>query len=102
MAGSSRVSAILYEQSDLRGQPPIELREPVRPKALDFPQDRRRIVQQRLNVDALAVRCKRREVAWTAREHVDRAVVIQPPQMVEGDADLQDALVEVADVATFR
>jgi hypothetical protein len=45
------------------------------------------------------VRRERREIARAARQEVDRAVVVQAAQLVEGDADLQDALVEIADVA---
>src|SRR6266850_778410 len=41
------------------------------------------------------------EVGRSARQHVDGAVMVQPTQVVERDADLQDALVEMADVAAL-
>ena len=76
-------------------------REAVRAEALDLRERGGGIVEQRRDVHPLAARRERRQVARSARQHVDRAVVIQPPQVMERDADLQDALVEIADVAAL-
>src|SRR3989454_8093123 len=91
---------ILYE-SYLGDERPVELRETGGSEAFDLAQRRRRIVEQRLDVDALAPRRKRREIPRTARQQVDGAVMIQAAELIERDADLQDALVEIADVATL-
>src|SRR2546425_9929463 len=91
---------ILYE-SYLGDERPVELRETGGSEAFDLAQRRRRIVEQRLDVDALAPRRKRREIPRTARQQVDGAVMIQAAELIERDADLQDALVEIADLATL-
>src|SRR3712207_5681159 len=43
-----------------------------------------------------------RKVAQAAAELIDRAAPIPPAQMVEADTDLQDPLVEVADMVRLR
>src|SRR5256712_5081736 len=91
---------ILYE-SYLGDERPVELRETGGSEAFDLPQRRRRIVEQRLDVDALAPRRKRREIPRTARQQVDGAVMIQAAELIERDADLQDALAEIADRVTL-
>src|SRR2546422_2530284 len=89
------------DEAYFRDERPVELRQTGRSQPFDLAQCRRRIVEQRLDVDALAPRRKRREIARTPRQQVDRAVMIQAAELVERDADLQDALVEIADVATL-
>src|SRR2546428_8073794 len=91
---------ILYE-SYLGDERPVELRETGGAEVFALARRRRRIVDQRLDVDALAPRRKRREIPRTARQQVDGAVMIQAAELIERDADLQDALVEIADVATL-
>src|SRR2546428_2735311 len=91
---------ILYE-SYLGDERPVELRQTGRAEVFALARRRRRIVEQRLDVDALAPRRKRREIPRTARQQVDGAVMIQAAELIERDADLQDALVEIADVATL-
>ena len=78
---------------------PVELGETVRAKAVYFAQGGGGGVEQRQDVHALATRGEWGEVHLTPRQHVDGAVVIPFPQVMEGDPDLQDALVEIADVA---
>jgi len=85
----------------LRRERPVELSETARPKPLHLAQSPRGIGQQTLDIDPLAGGRKWREIGRTARQHVDRAMVVEPPEMMEGDADLQDALVQVAHVATL-
>ena len=58
-------------------------------------------VEQRLDIHALAARRERRKVALAACQHVHGAVVIELAQVMECDANLQDALVQIADVAGF-
>ena len=84
-----------------RRERPVEFSEPILPEPLHFHECRGRISNQGCDVDALAPRRERRQVARAARQHVDRAVVIQPPQMMERDADLQDALIETAHLTSF-
>src|SRR5258706_8400911 len=96
---SSRVSAILYDDAYAWDQTPVENPQPIRAQALHLTQRGRRVVQQRLHVDAPAARRERGQIPRPARQHVDGAVMVQALQVMKGDADLQDALVEVADVA---
>jgi hypothetical protein len=88
-------------ETHLRGQAPVEFGQSVRPEPLHLAKRPRRIVEQRLDVDALTRRCERGEIRRAAGQHVDSSMVVQPPQVVEGDADLQDALVEIPDPAPF-
>ncbi len=81
---------------------PVEFRQAGRPQTLDLAQGDGGVGQQRLHVHALAARRERRQVAGSAREHIYRAVVVEPAQMMKRDADLQDALVEIADVSPLR
>src|SRR5450830_745710 len=81
------------------GEPPVEFGEPVRAETLDLFERQSRRSEQRIDVDALAVRRERTQIVRAARQHVDRPVMVETPQMMEGDADLQDALVEAAHLA---
>jgi len=82
-----------------RRQPPVELPEAIGAQPLDFGERARGRVDERRHVDALAAWRKRREISRPAREHVDRPVVISLAQMMKGDADLQNPLIEIAHVA---
>jgi hypothetical protein len=86
---------------DRRHETPVEFAESIRSQPIDLSQHLRRIVKEPSHVDALTARRERREVPGPAREHIHRAMVIAPAQVVEGDADLEDPLVQVPDVATF-
>ena len=88
-------------EADGRHERPVEFREPILPEALHFDQCRTGIRNQPCDVDPLTPWCERGEVAHSARQHVDRAVVIQTSQMMERHADLQDALIEKPDVAAL-
>src|SRR5712692_7342033 len=81
---------------------PVEFGEALGSEPLHFAQRRRRVTQQRCDVHALAARRERRKVLRAARQHVHRAVMVQPAQVMKGDANLQNTLVEVADVAALR
>ena len=76
-------------------------REPIGTETLHFRQRNRGIVEKPLDINALTPRRKRRQVARAARQHVHGPVVISAPEMVKGDANLQDALIEAAHVAWF-
>src|ERR1700730_16857172 len=65
---------------------PVEFRQAGRPQTVDLAQRRGGIRQQRLHVHALAAGRERRQISRSAREHVDRAVVVEPAQMVKRDA----------------
>src|SRR5712692_2452047 len=91
-----RIRFVFTLQDDLRCQTPIELREPGGPEALDFVEGRGGRLEQRRHVDALAARGERRQMARASGEHVHGPVVVPAPQVMEGDADLEDALVETA------
>jgi uncharacterized protein len=93
-------SASFY--SHLGRQAPIEVVQTIGAETVHFAQGRGRGVEERLHVDALAARRERRQILLAARQHVHRAVVIALPQMMEGDANLQNALIQVANVAAFR
>ena len=82
-------------EADGRRERPVEFRKPILPELLHFRQCRAGIRNQRGDVDALTPWRERGEVAHAARQHVYRAVVIQTPQMMERDADLQDALIQM-------
>ena len=87
--------------ADSRRERPVEFSEPILSEPLDFHECRGRICNQGCNVDTLTSWRERREVAHAARQHVDRAVVIQTPQMMERDADLKNALIEKPDLTIF-
>ena len=87
-------SGILLNQPHRGCEAPVEFGQALGSKPVDFGQSGRRGIEERPNVDALAVRSKRREIHGTAGQHVHRSVVIQPPEMKERDADLQDALIQ--------
>src|SRR5262245_60429132 len=80
-------------------QAPIKLVQPRRPKTVDLPQRSGGRVEQRLHVHALAARRERRKVVLSASQHVHGAMMIELAERMERDADLQDALIQVADVA---
>ena len=80
---------------------PVEFSEPILPEPLHFHECRGRICNQGCDVDALAPRREGREVSHAARQHVDRAMVIQTSQMMERDADLKNALIEKPDLTIF-
>lgn len=88
-------------EADGRRERPVEFRKPILPELLHFRQCRAGIRNQRGDVDALTPWRERGEVAHAARQHVDRAVVIQPSQMMERHADLQDALIEIPNLTIF-
>jgi hypothetical protein len=100
-----RNPAILYAtgrvrfKPDLRRQTPVELRQAVRTELVDLIERVACSLEQRGDVHALTSRGERREVHRSAGEHVDGAVVIEPPQVVKRDADLQDALIEAPHLA---
>jgi hypothetical protein len=80
---------------------PVEVSEPILPEALHFHESRGRIRNKGCDVDALTPWRERREVSHAARQHVDRAMVIQTPQMMKRDADLKNALIEKPDLTIF-
>ena len=86
-------------QADHRHESPVEIPEPIWPELLYSPQRSRGIDQKLLDVDALTSRRERRQVVCAARQHVHRPVVIPAPKMVTRDANLQDALIEAANLA---
>src|SRR5262245_5914961 len=83
---------------DLGRQAPVELIQPVGAEAVDLRQGSGRRVEERLHINALAARRERGELPMAASQHVVLSVVIAFAQMVERDTNLQDALIEVADV----
>src|SRR5687768_15586943 len=86
---------------DLGREAPVKLVQPVLAEAVHFVERGGGRREERLDVDALAARRERREIALAARQHVHGAVVIELAQVMEGDANLQDPLIEVPDVAGF-
>src|SRR5262245_3890561 len=86
---------------DLGCQAPIKLVQPRRPETIDFLQCGGGRVQQRLHVHTLAARGERRKIVLSACQHVHGAMVIELAEMMERDADLQDTLIQIADVACF-
>jgi len=87
--------------ADGRRERPVEFSEPTFPEPLHFHECRGRIRNQRRNVDALTSWRERREIAHAARQHIDRAMVIQTTQVMERDADLKNALIEKPDLTIF-
>jgi hypothetical protein len=87
--------------ADGRCERPVEFSEPILPEPLHFHEYRGCISNQRCDVDALAPWRERREVSHAARQHVDRAMVIQTSQMMERDADLKNALIEMPHLTIF-
>ena len=73
---------------------PRKLVESSRPQLLDHPQRGSGELDQRRDVNPLTCRGKRLEVCRPAGEHVDDAVIIAPLKVVEGHADLEDALIQ--------
>ena len=75
--------------------------EQVGSEPLDFGQGARGGLDERGNVDPLALRREWRKVARATRQHVHRPVVIAFAEMMKRDADLKDALIQASDVAPF-
>jgi hypothetical protein len=88
-------------QANLRRQPPVEISEPIGTEPLDLRQCRGRVLEKRLDVHTLTPRRERREVARAPCQHVHGAVMVAAAKMVEGDADLQDSLIQPAHVTPF-
>jgi hypothetical protein len=86
-------------QVDDRSELPIEVGEARGSEPFDFSERGSGIVEEPLDVDTLTARRERRQIARTARQHVDRSVVIQPSQVVERHAYLKDALVQIPNIA---
>src|SRR5437868_2226596 len=80
---------------------PVKLIEAPGSKALHLAERRRCIGEQHAHVGALAAGNERREVSRPARKHVYGAEMIQLAQVMDGHADLQDALVQIPDVAAL-
>src|ERR1700704_1851871 len=84
-----------------RRERPVEFSEPILPEPLHFQESRGRICNQGRDVDALTPWRERREVDHPARQHEDRAMVIQASQMMERDADLKNTLIETPHLTIF-
>ena len=95
---SQRVSRA---EADNRYELPVEFPEPIWSKPFDRPQHSCSVCQEPLDINALTSRRERCQVAGASRQHVYRPVVIPMAKMVESDANLQDALIEVAHLARF-
>jgi hypothetical protein len=80
---------------------PVEIGDAIGPEPLDFDERRSGGCEERVDVDALTPWGERLQVARAARQHVYSTVVIPPPKMVEGDAYLQDTLIQAAHLALF-
>ena len=85
-----------------RCEPPVEFSQPIASEPLDLRECRSGLGQQCFDVDALASWGERLEVSGTAREHVDRAVMIPSTQMMQRHADLQDTLIQAANLTRLR
>src|SRR6188474_3056153 len=84
-----RLTSHMHRGSEL----PVEFGEPLRAQPLDFAQRNRRVAEQASNVDTLTLWREGRQITRPPGEHVHRAVVIQTAKVMEGDADLQNALI---------
>jgi len=73
---------------------PRKLIESGRPQLLDHPQRGRGELNQRRYINVLTCRCERPEICCPAGQHVDDPVIVAPLKMVEGHADLENALVQ--------
>lgn len=80
---------------------PVEFAEPLRAQPLYFAQCNRCVVQQASNVYTLTMWREGRQITRPPGEHVHRAVVIQTAKVMEGDTDLQDALIQLAHLTGF-
>ena len=94
-------TALSRAQANDRHELPVEIPEPIWPKLLYSPQRSRGVDHEPLDINALTSRRERCQVARASRQHVDRPVVIPTAKMVERDANLQDALIQVAYLARF-
>jgi len=99
MSRSLKCASFYYPH--LGREAPVEFGEAIGAEAVDLAQRGGRRVEQRLDVNALAARRERREVVLAPGQHIDGAVMVPFPQVMERDPDLQDALVEIPDVAGF-
>jgi hypothetical protein len=95
------LDSVSLAEADDRHELPVEVRESIRSKPFHGSQHTGGVGQEPFDINALAARRERRQVARAARQHVYRPVVIPPPKMVESDANLQNALIEAAYVAWF-
>ena len=73
---------------------PRKFVESGRPQLLDHPQRGSGELDQRRYINALTCRCERLEMCRPAGQHVNDPVIIAPLKMVEGHADLENALVK--------
>ena len=95
---SDLCASIAIHQPHFRRQPPIELMEPVGSEPLDFGEHACGGLDERGDVDALASRRERRKIPRSARQHVHCAVVVAFPQVMKGDTDLKDPLIQTTHV----
>ena len=89
------------DPSDPRRQRPVERVEAVRTELLDRLQDPRGVREQVGHVDTLTGRRERPQIVGAPGEHVDRPVMVQTLHVIQGDPDLEDALIQRADRARF-
>ncbi len=75
---------------------PRKLVESGWPQLLDHPPRGSGEIDQRRYVDLLTRRGKRLEMCRPAGQHVDDPVIVAPLKMVEGHADLENALVQLS------
>ena len=88
-------------EADNRHELPVEFPEPIWSKLFDSLQCSRGVCQEPLDINALTSRRERCQVARASGQHVHRPVVVPMAKMVESDANLQDALIEVTYLARF-
>jgi hypothetical protein len=86
-------------QPNNRRELPVEIPEPFWSQPLYGAQRSRGISQQHLYVDALTSRRGRCQVIRATRQHVHGPVAIPAPKMVKRDTNLQDDLIEAANLA---
>ena len=84
-----------------RGQSPVEVTELVRAEPLNLCQCHSGVSNEPCYIDVLTPGRKWLEVPGTAGQHVHGTVMIQPPQLVEGNANLEDALVQSANLTAL-
>jgi hypothetical protein len=95
----ARTALFVAEVPNNRRELPVEIPEAFWPQPLHVPQRSRGISQERLYVDALTSRRERYQVIRATRQHVHGPVVIPAPKMMKRDTNLQDALIEAANLA---
>ena len=98
---AARNTSALEQDHHLGRERPVELAETARPESVNnFLQTLRRR-NERCHVDTLARAGESPKVVQSAREHVGGTVMIVPLDVVQGDPDLQDPLIEVAHIPSF-